>query len=509
MTSWPLQYLFAFVLAAAAADFPYPLPTVLFSCNGDVNRYVNLTTGAWMPDESGGAIGDCDGVDSPNRVSVLDYCKRIYADLVITDAIAETIPVKTMACERGSEPCSESFAIPFRCLTQSPCKAVLPFGTVVKERAPLGKHPIALRLDVTVFDYKCRDGFRLVGRSRRYCAFYREQNKTAFFPVDTPSPVCRQVCPNPLPSTPRHGSVLLRVDQVTNDWTAAYNISCPEGFTLKGPLIRKCPDDGLWEQPEPFCEFSAFPLEENSCTFAGTNDNCTYLNSEKNEINWEAEMNGNPLRRLPQVALPDVQNCSNFLEYEAAARRDGNDDDEEDEDTDILLRRKRQNVAVSSRRLVLVIGITVDVRHATFAVGPFIHPRRDRRSRASFLRFFLSTPGENDGLRYSVTAHALCIPSGRVDNIGRGRFQRLQLLSRQPPRGDYCINIIDRVSTRCERFSIDFTFSVVYPFTPGRPDEVRLVLLPDGISRSRFHCRGARFLNDGNDDDDNDDDDDD
>ena len=73
-----------------------------------------------------------------------------------------------------------------------PCKAVLPFGTVVKERAPLGKHPIALRLDVTVFDYKCRDGFRLVGRSRRYCAFYREQNKTAFFPVDTPSPVCRQ-----------------------------------------------------------------------------------------------------------------------------------------------------------------------------------------------------------------------------------------------------------------------------------------------------------------------------
>ena len=235
---------------------------------------------------------------------------------------------------------------------------------------------------------------------------------------------------------------------------------------------------------------AAFPLEENSCTFAGTNDNCTYLNSEKNEINWEAEMNGNPLRRLPQVALPDVQNCSNFLEYEAAARRDGNDDDEEDEDTDILLRRKRQNVAVSSRRLVLVIGITVDVRHATFAVGPFIHPRRDRRSRASFLRFFLSTPGENDGLRYSVTAHALCIPSGRVDNIGRGRFQRLQLLSRQPPRGDYCINIIDRVSTRCERFSIDFTFSVVYPFTPGRPDEVRLVLLPDGISRSRFHCRG-------------------
>lgn len=207
------------------------------------------------------------------------------------------------------------------------------------------------------------------------------------------------------------------------------------------------------------------------------------------------ETGGRPGQILPQIGLPDVYNCSFFLEEEedeeTLAVDDDNPDDDDDDDNDSEVPQKRQVVTVSNV-LVLVIQARFDLRRATFAVGPFIHPRLDERSEASYMRFFLSAPNDDDGLRYKLVVHAVCLPGGRVDPIGSDteEFEQLRVLSRQPPRGAYCINLIDTVSTRCARFSVDFTFAVVYPLAPNRPEEISLVLSPDGISRSRFHCRG-------------------
>ena len=203
------------------------------------------------------------------------------------------------------------------------------------------------------------------------------------------------------------------------------------------------------------------------------------------------ETGGGPRQILPQIGLPDVYNCSFFLEEEEDEETRAVDDDDDDDNEVPQQREKRQAVTVSDV-LVLVIQARFDLRRATFAVGPFIHPRLDERSEASYMRFFLSAPSNDDGLRYQLVAHAVCLPGGRVDPIGSDteEFEQLRVLSRQPPRGAYCINLIDTVSTRCERFSVDFTFAVVYPLAPDRPEEVSLVLSPDGISSSRFHCQG-------------------
>eukprot|EP00118_Oscarella_pearsei_P018848 m.195993 g.195993 ORF g.195993 m.195993 type:complete len:486 (+) comp39526_c0_seq1:124-1581(+) len=466
----------AVALAVTGLQLPFsevpPQPRVAFWCDGGVNHYENLSTGAWETDRSSEDIQCVDtlGRLAPPQSVIVEFCKQVYPTLKIVNATKEDRDEEICA---GNASCHQAY--PYRCLVKSLCDDVgeSPQRGFTTERLSFQKHNIKLLLDVTIIDYHCQEEFKLVGHPRQYCAFYRESFTVKYFPPSSPS--CEPICPNPIPVNPQFGKLSLKTNEKTGDWTAKYTINCPKGYKLRGSTIRKCPNNSVWDTPEPFCEFTAFPLGQ-TCNFSsnsGNFDDCVYLNSEKNDISWARQVDGQKPEVLPSVIFPDADKCDYYSSE--------SDEDERD-------KRQLQRV-ITGRRLILFIGRTLSVEYAIFGVGLFVHPRFNQQSKASYIRFSLSTPGS--GLHYAVEVHAICIPSGSIDRIGddKNEFTSLARISQKPPNGFFCLNLIDTVNhRRCPRFSLQFTVSVVFPVQRGTRSS--LVLTPDGISNSPRHCRG-------------------
>ncbi|XP_049819209.1 sushi, von Willebrand factor type A, EGF and pentraxin domain-containing protein 1 [Aethina tumida] len=97
-------------------------------------------------------------------------------------------------------------------------------------------------------EYKCPEGHRLVGDSKRNC------DKEGFWSGSAPT--CKYVDCGHLPNLD-HGSVVLKDGRTSHGARAVY--SCHENYTLIGHEVRTCGDDGKWTNSTPQCLFDWCP----------------------------------------------------------------------------------------------------------------------------------------------------------------------------------------------------------------------------------------------------------
>jgi len=99
---------------ASAVDLTngHPEPRIAMSC-GEINKHVDLTTGAWINDEDDQA--DC----FENKPEILEYCKKMYPDLDITNIVEANEKEEVSGwCKIGNHgKCKHSHKVtPYRCV---------------------------------------------------------------------------------------------------------------------------------------------------------------------------------------------------------------------------------------------------------------------------------------------------------------------------------------------------------------------------------------------------------
>eukprot|EP00118_Oscarella_pearsei_P015185 m.135245 g.135245 ORF g.135245 m.135245 type:complete len:495 (+) comp38158_c0_seq1:107-1591(+) len=331
--------------------------------------------------------------------------------------------------------------------------------------------------------FHCLPGFKLIGPATKSCRLQRNYNSYTFdwYPNSRP-PYCRPACPFPYPKNPDGGHV--QVSNIYGSWTASY--SCKEGFTLAGDAESKCISGGSWTNEEPKCHLSALVKMNNldNCSFSDNlneaDGGCLYVNSDKNSLDWKQEIYSEGLlqrtRAISKARLPGTTGDCSESETEETAPKS----------------RKGAVEGLTFRLVIFVFPFRFfEVKTAEVSAGPFVHPKADFRSLASYIRFRLTA---QTALMYAIEAHVICVPKGHIDPIGsiKDEFKAMSLVIAKPPTGDYCFNFEDTVDpVDCKKFAILLRFSMQY--TQGRRP-LQLRVTPLGVGRKR-HCNRAKILN--------------
>jgi hypothetical protein len=110
--------------SSASPPLKLTRPRVAFWC-GKVNQHVSLLDGDWRTDNDG--ISGC--YDHTDKFSIVQYCRKMYPFLTITDAHKDSKTFIRGWCERGNVNCNhDSSKTTFLCIGKFPllnCTCVL------------------------------------------------------------------------------------------------------------------------------------------------------------------------------------------------------------------------------------------------------------------------------------------------------------------------------------------------------------------------------------------------